>query len=292
MKILRFWFVVLLVCHVSYAPAQEPEPLRPEWVAADFRSLELVSLLASPSALTVQGIKDILRVRGDHEEQDLGFDATTFEIGKGHGYTSLYAEGLVFKGNIGFYKIGIRSSSETWPRIRERVIELWKQNRGPDFAETETGIVHVETNDAVMLGYESAISAALGKMKQAEVPDELKTFFDYLTSPLECTAVDRSDGEMAIDALVKANRVDLIENVLRGFSPSGRVYAAMALLRLSKKNQVVLSADTVNTIEKVRNLDLPIMVVRGCIASHRTANEILSDDQDESEAEEQNDPVE
>ena len=122
-------------------------------------------------------------------------------------------------------------------------------------------------------------------MKQAEVPDELKKSFDYLTSPLDCTALGGSDGEMAIAALVKANRVDLIENVLRGFSPSGRVYAAMALLKLSKKNQVVLSPDIVTTIEKVRNSDLEITTVRGCLVSRRPANEIL-DDEDESESEE------
>jgi hypothetical protein len=283
MKILWFWFIVLFVCYTPSAVAQDPEPLNPEWLAKDFQSVELVSLLASPSALTVQGIRDILRVVGDSgDDEDLGFDATTFDIGKGNGYTRLYVEGLVFKGNIGFYKIGIETSSEHWSRIRERVIELWKHNRGPDFDETETGIVHVETNEAVLMGYRSAVSAALGKPKQAAVPDELKKSFYYLTSPLECTAIGPTDGDMAIDALVNANRVDLIENVLRGFSPSGRVYAAQALLRLSKKNEVVLSADIVSTIEKVRSLDLPITTVHGCIVSRLTANDILSD-QDESE---------
>ena len=285
MKIL-WLFIVLLVCHTPYAIAQDPEPMNPEWLAKDFQSLELVSLLASPSALTVQGIRDILRVGDSGEEEDLGFDATTFDIGKGNGYTRLYVEGLVFKGNIGFYKIGIETSSEHWSRIRERVIDLWKHNRGPDFDETETGILHVETNDAVLLGYKSAVSAALGKMKQADIPNELKKSFDYLTSPFECTAVGPRDADMAINTLVSANRIDLIENVLRGFSPSGRVYAALALLKLNKKNQVALSPDIVTTIEKVRNLDLPITTVRGCIVSRRTANEILSD-LDEPEAEEQ-----
>ena len=141
MKILWFLFVVLLVCNAPCAIAQDPEPMKPEWLARDFESVELVSLLASPSALTVQGIKDILRVGDSGEETDLGFDATTFDIGKGNGYTRLYTEGLVFKGNIAFYKLGIETSSEHWARIRERVIELWKQNRGPDFKETETGLI-------------------------------------------------------------------------------------------------------------------------------------------------------
>jgi len=290
MKILRFWLIVLLVCHTPYVAAQDPKPLNPEWLAKDFQSFELIPLLASPSALTVPGIRDLLRVGDSGEEEDLGFEATTFDIGQGNGYTRLYAEGLTFKGNIGFYKFGIEASRESWPRIRERLIELWKQNRGPDFTETETGIVHVETNDAVFQGYRSAVSAALGKMKQAEVPDELKKSFDYLTSPLECGAFGPAAGDVAIAALVNANRIDLLENVLRGFSPSGRVYAALALLKLNKKSHVVLSPDIVTTIEKVRNLDLPIRTAHGCIVSRRTANEILNEE-DESESEEESSPV-
>jgi hypothetical protein len=125
-------------------------------------------------------------------------------------------------------------------------------------------------------------------MKQAEVPDELKKSFDYLTSPFACRAFGPVDGHLAIAALVNANRIDLLENVLRGFSPSGRVYAALALLKLNKKSHVVLSPDIVTTIEKVRNLDLPITTAHGCLVSSSTANEIVNEE-DESESEEQGD---
>jgi hypothetical protein len=117
-------------------------------------------------------------------------------------------------------------------------------------------------------------------MKPAEVPDELKKSFDYLTSPIGNRAIGDSDGEIAIDALLNAERVDLIENVLIGFNPSGRVYAALALLKLSKKNELVLTADTISTIAKVSNLDIAIRTVRGCLVSSRTAEEILSEPDD------------
>jgi len=111
----------------------------------------------------------------------------------------------------------------------------------------------------------------------------LKKAFDYLTSPIENWGVGGREGEIAIDALVNANRIDLIENVLRGFNPGGRVYAALALLKLNKGNKLVLSADTVGTIEKVRYLDISIGTIAGCLVSSRTAKEILSD-LDDSEA--------
>ena len=282
MRSLSFRYIVLgtllLLCRASYGQGQEP--LRSDWLAKDYRSIELISVLESPLPLTTQRIRDILGVESDHDEDDLGFGASTFNITKGHGYTALYVEGFVFRGTIGFYKLGIRASNESWPRIRERIIDLWKQNHGPDFHESETGLVHVETNDSVFRSYKSAVSAELGEMKRADVPDELNKAFDYLTSPIGSRAIGDSDGEIAIDALVQAKRFDLIDNVLRGFNPNGRVYAALALLKLSKKNELVLSPDTINTIAKVSNLDIPIWTVKGCLVSSRTAKEILTEPDD------------
>ncbi len=281
----RLYFCLLtsftLIFCSAYSPAQEQVPLQADWLANDYKSVELISLLASPAPLTPQRIRDILRPEGDGDDEDLGFGASTFDIARGHGYTSLYVEGFVFKGTIGFYKLGIRGSSKSWPRIREHIIDLWKQHDGPAFTEDETGLVHEETNDSVLLRYKSAVSAELGEMKHADVPDELKRAFADLTSPIASRAFGGTAGEIAISALVHAKRVDLIESVLRGFNPGGRIYAALALLKLSKSGGLVLSPDTISTIAKVSNLDITIRTVRGCIVTYRTANDILSESEED-----------
>ena len=119
-------FTLLLICPVPNF-AYEQEPLRSDWLAEDYNSIELVSLLASSAPLSTQRIRDILDVEGDGEDEDLGFGASTFDIAKGHGYTTLYVEGFVFRGTIGSYKLGIRASRESWCRIREHIIDLWRQ---------------------------------------------------------------------------------------------------------------------------------------------------------------------
>ena len=282
MKRLYFCLLTLLTLIFSSASslAQEQVALQPDWLANDYKSMELISLLASPAPLTPQKIRDILGLEDDGNDEDLGFGASTFDIARGHGYTTLYVEGFVFKGAIGFYKLGIRASSERWPRVREHIIDLWKQNHGPAFNETETGLVHEETNDSVLLRYKSAVSAELGEMKQADVPDEFKKAFADLTSPVASRTFGDTVGEIAISALVHAKRVDLIENVLRGFNPGGRIYAALALLKLSKSGGLVLSPETISTIAKVSNLDISIRTVRGCIVTYRTANDILSESEE------------
>ena len=243
MKSFCYWIVaslVLLVFSVSCA-ALEQEPLRPEWLAEDYKSIELISQLASPAPLTIQAIRDILQIGDSGDEDDLGFGAIMFEFRKGNGYTALYVEGFVFKGAIGFYKLEIQSSPESWPKIRKHIINLWQHNNGPNFIECETGVVHTQTNEAVVSSYKSAVSAELGEMRRLECPNGLKEAYEKLTSPIETRAYGTTEGEMAIGALVDAKRIDLVENVLRGFSPSGRVLAAVALLKTSRINQMPLS---------------------------------------------------
>lgn len=91
-----------------YGFAQEQEPLRADWLAQDYKSIELISLLASSTPLTPQRIGDILDVGNAVEEDELGFGATTFVIAKGNGYTTLYVEGFAFRGQVGNLDLKIR----------------------------------------------------------------------------------------------------------------------------------------------------------------------------------------
>lgn len=276
MKQFFFLPVGLLILLSFPCGAQELEPLNPEWLADDYKSMELISLLASPAPLTTQRIMDILSVSDkDDAEEDLGFGAIRFNVRKGHGYTSLSVEAVVFRGTIGSYKLELDSSPESWNRIRERMIELWQQNNGPSFEEGESGIIHTERDDSVLRKYQAAVSAELGEMKATAIPTELQKSFDLLTQPMEINSVGGSDGEMAIAALVNAERFDLMENLLRGFNPNGRIYAARELLKLNKEGRLVLSADTLAVIAKISNLDIQISRVSGCIVNRVHAKEIF-----------------
>src|ERR1044072_3538562 len=104
--------VGLLILLSFPCAAQEVEPLNPEWLANDYSSMQLISLLASPAPLTPQKIMDILDVRDkDDAEEDLGFGAIRFNVRKGNGYTSLSVEAFVFRGTIGSYKLELDSSN-------------------------------------------------------------------------------------------------------------------------------------------------------------------------------------
>jgi len=277
MKRLLLLPVGLLILLSVPCHAQEAEPLNPEWLANDYRSMELISLLSSPGPLTTQKILDILGVRDKDVEEDLGFGATRFSVGKGHGYTGLWVEAFVFKGTIGSYKLQLESSPQSWTRIRESMIELWRQNDGPGFKETERGLIHVQLDDSVLRKYQAAVSAELGELKTAVIPAELQKSYDSLTQPMEIDNVGSRDGQMAIAALVDAERFDLVENVLRGFNPNGRIYAARELLMLNQKGRLALTADTLAVIAKISNLDIQIKMVSGCLVSRIPTKDVFDD---------------
>ena len=286
MKHLSFCLAVALVllAQVPCAAQEEaPKALKHEWLIMDYRSIELVSLLASPASLSVKRIKEIVDLHGEVEERDLGFGGSRFFLRKGHGYSALNIEGLTFKGRIAFYKIEIEMSRQVWSRIRGNIIDIWVHNRGPIFTETETGLVHTHTNEAVFQNYESAVSAELGEVKSLEVPKELKPLYDHLISPMNNRAIGDLGGEYAIAALLRENRIDLLENVLRGLNAASRIMAAQALTKLSKDDPQILSPDVVSVIAKIRKLPIEVWRSRGCIVSSVTAEDVFKEDEEKSE---------
>jgi hypothetical protein len=75
--------------------------------------------------------------------------------------------------------------------------------------------------------------------------------------------------------LLEADRIDLIENVLRGYNPGGRVYAVIALMRLRKKGRE-LKPDVLSTLKRVINLNIPITMCDPCeVKPERRAKEII-----------------
>ena len=111
--------------------------------------------------------------------------------------------------------------------------------------------------DNVWRVYRSEIAKQLGPMKQVNLPDKLKSAYGLLIDPFKnssITVVAFDEGKPAIDALEDAKRIDLIENVLRGQNPGGRIYAAISLLRMQRRGKK-FSRATNAAIRKVVNLD-------------------------------------
>lgn len=273
----------------SFATKEKDEPLVPEWVAKDLEGAKWIGQLMPLEKQTIGSIKKILKVDTSTEDERYGFGARRFYIGHGNGYTRFYVDAFAFNGVIGYYKTGIESDTKRWKTIRNDVIKAWRESGGPDFVETDDGLFYTQTFDEVIEEYKNTVNRHLGNLRSVEVPAELRSYYEYLIAPLEKSTIGEGgcglplpgsfpsllDGREAIDALVNANRTDLIENVLRGYNPGGRIYALLALRNL-KRQGFKLSKQTQITMNKVLNLPIEVSHCMGCIVmSGLTAKDIV-----------------
>jgi hypothetical protein len=262
-------------------------------VANDVANIErILPQLNQTEPLTVGALETIFNSRDAHRrvywrgaDKGLGFGGQTFVFSKPGDYTYLRVTGFAFNGTIGNYTITLDTSSDSWPMIKSVLIDLWKRNGGSEFMEHKYGIHHEREFASVVAAYKKAVADELGEMDPVNVPPRLKDDYELLVSLGTNSVVGQGPcgygavtpgGKEAIDAIVNANRLDLIANILKGYNPGGRVYAAVAVTAMQRKD-VKLPSGTLRTLEVVRNLDLQIETCDGCFISHKTAKTIIDE---------------
>lgn len=278
--IFRLSIVILLFS--QFIAAQKPEKIEKKWLAEDIEALKLIPKLLPPETQTPEALIQIFGKESSYNEK-VEFGAVNFGNGAALGYTSFGVSVYTFNNSLLSYEISTSASPQSWRLIRPYLTEAWKQNTQLPFQESESGIFYKFTNEDVLREYKNSISRELGEMKPVEIPKELKEAYEYLTAPFNeiqvsnygCGyAATKVKGRKAIELFINAGRVDLIENILKGFNQGGRVYAAIALLEMKRKG-AALKPETELTIEKVANLDISVSLCTGCFSYSKTAKEIL-----------------
>ncbi|MBS1807332.1 MAG: hypothetical protein JST84_03965 [Acidobacteria bacterium] len=283
MKLSVYAIFAVLFWVSTAAFAQDEEPLKRDWLAQDVKALQLLARLQPVEAHTLEDLKCIWGKNTGGEERELGFGAQRVRLTQPNGYTHFYLDLFIFHGRIGFYELGVSGSRESWPRIRTGLIAAWWENGGGEYEEDDGRLVQQRTFPAVFQAYQQAVAAALGELKPVTVPAALRDSYEYLLSPLENSYVGKGGcgyggevpaGRKAMEALRKAGRMDLIENVLRGYNPGGRVYAALAFLEQQRRG-VWLPPEVQETIRKLSALKITITTCEGCIVSQQWAKGVF-----------------
>jgi hypothetical protein len=273
---------LLLAAHTAAAP----DRLREDWLRKD---LEGIATFLAYGPLEFYKADDLRRRLPEDfgwEEEGIGFDAKHVSIGRGLGYASVRVEAVVFRGDFALYELRLDSSSDEWKRLRHRYARAWAAAGGPTYVEDDSSFVARITLRPVLAAFESAVAAELGPMRPVVVPPSSQEDYDYFVSPLSNPSVSRGPigpaGAEAgwlewLERLVDEGKVDVVENVLRGHSPGGRVHAAIALLG-ARKRGLALSPEAEATIAKVTTLDVPVSTQAGCIVNgDQRADEVIDE---------------
>lgn len=273
---------LLLLC-ANAALAQKQEPIRADWLAKDVALIErLLPQLNPTEPLTIAKLKTIF---GDKfSETELGFGGRTFAFSGAGGYAYLQVSGFAFNGEIGSYKISLESYL-FWPTVSGLLTDAWKRSSDLEFKQGKWGLYYDREIPNVLTDFKRGVSSQLGELQVAAVPADLNDAYEELVSvgnnsivsPFECGfALVTPPGKKAIDALVKAERIDLIGNILKGYNPGGRVYAAVALIAMQRKG-TELPQDLLRALEFVRAMDFEITTCQGCLMMPKKPKQIIAD---------------
>lgn len=272
--------LLFLLCLTS--SAQKRDVIRIDWVTKD---VEAIERLLPELARTDPTLESLEKLFGKKPEQVyLGFGARTFRFFKGNGYTTFSVRGFEFDGKVGYYTIAV-SGSSSWNKVKNILIQRWTATAPLDFKEGDSSIYHYREHPNVVASYKDKIKSQLGELKSVSVPPPLDDGYTYLISLGNNSVIGSGGcnyggvtprGKTAIDQILAAGRIDLIENILKGYNPGGRVYALLALLKI-QQDGTLFSDQTQKAMTTILNLDLEMDTCNGCEHMDKTAKRIVSD---------------
>jgi hypothetical protein len=230
--------LVLFAASCARTAAQvEDDGVRTDWLERDLRRIAQVQALLPPAEISLATFRAGLESSDPRTDEPTGFAGRRLELAAYGGYTTLWINALVDDdGRFAALVIDCRGSRDSWSMIRDELRKAWSApiEDVPD----EALLRYTWRDPARVRTLERATAQVLGAPTAAEVPDALRAHVAVLTDPLDfhdfgASCYDdgaKPKGRVAIEALIGGQRFDLVRNALRGLNPTGRVYAAEALL--------------------------------------------------------------
>lgn len=187
-------------------------------------------------------------------KDSFGLVQTTFR--KGDHYVRIELTLTSFDDSLAHYKLQITSNSIGGSLLYhsqiihalDRAISLaWQQTTGEKNGDSDEVLEHEEFED-VLNAYSRKIISGSGTLSAVQVPQNLVVHYATLVSDgkaysttSEGFALDTSGNRVSINELNTSNamhelivndRIDLVENVLDGYNPMGRIHAIRELEEL------------------------------------------------------------
>ena len=269
---------LVLLCSSSVALA-----LKPEWVAKDKAVLGLVQ--SALPAKTAELDPLLVKLRRSLPDQDpkqnlfsrrqLGFGAEMVYVTRPGGYLSCHTTIKAHRGRMIELKVVCGTSERSGSELRKALGPLLSR-----FWKTEKNSWTYERVFAENRGpYAAEVARALGPQTAVEVPNTLQVAYSFLLQGTTAqignacgVAGTPPAGYKEMRSLIEAKRYDLIGNVLRGYNPGGRIYAALAM---QKKYGNKVPADARAVIEKLKTLPMMVSQCSGCMGASLSTKQLL-----------------
>lgn len=259
--------------------AAKSERVNPSLLSSDVDLVQRTKNALGPSFARGQNLDDFLRVlmpSDIRDDRDLGCGIRQLRMALYGGYTTIWINVAAANNKVVALECTQSTSSDTWSQISNDLQKAWGVN---PVKRDERSLTLVSYIDRKIV--DEATVRQLGGFKITAAPGaQLDEPYALLTSPLEACDVGEAcyidgvkpAGRKAIEKLIESGRHDLIRAVLRGPSPEGRAYAALAL-----NSGKLATPEDVAVQEKLKKMNVKIHVCHGCIVSTQSFAEVIAE---------------
>jgi hypothetical protein len=282
---IRTTLFALFALPLFATPDGETHP-RQDWIQTDLKRIEQFRAALSAKDVDVETLVSKFGSLGEHDDVDAGFGVRRVHMHLYGGYTTIWIDILAEKGagekksSVAELRARQLGPPDQWNEIATTFAKAWGDAATP----IENGFLFTRRDDELARALRTRTAEALGGDWRVEVPKELQTAFELLTSPFEKAVIGATYGYAAItppgrgeiETLAKAGRYDLVQAVLRGINPEARLYAAWVLRR--RTNTPLAPADA-RAVDLLLALPGEVQTTDGCEQlwrSPKTALEFLA----------------
>ncbi|NLR95094.1 hypothetical protein [Flammeovirga agarivorans] len=210
---------------------------------------------------------------------EVGFDLTvTGDIYYG-GYGNFVISILHYKQDILLVNINMYFTGQGHEFIRDVIID----HINFPIKCSSYGVYYTQTFDKNIKKYQALNIFPLRLTPTSD--DYLETelaYYETMSNPTHFLKWGRSCGDgggptigkTTIDSLTKSDNYKLVEDILYSPSVVGRIYAMQALERWDWNGEHSLTEKTKETIQKIKNLDVPFSVCDGCFVETMTFKQL------------------
>jgi hypothetical protein len=254
-------------------------PAKPHFLNSDWlnKDLELVASLAKHIDKPYPKLDRFLsQVQGSDTKTHrwIGFELQQVKLAKYGGYTTAWITVVALHEEIVALEIIQSGTQDSWLYVYPQLQKAWKQHATENVEKASLTAVRFVEQGKI----DHAIFAELGAPSLFEEAGACERQFELLLSPFDTLDVGKAcyfdgvppPGYSAVKQLINSGRFDLIRRVLRAPTPEARMYAVLSLYDRSDKTE-----DDKSVIEKLRKMDLPMRVCRGCRISTEKFDDII-----------------
>jgi len=297
MKLFRILFIIGISCFFSLNVLSQNN-IPEEWVDMDVATFQQFFQTFPPkSETTLDELKLNSRNLKQASKDSIGFEGSLYDCRFIGGTISIYTTIVSYKNRIVKVEANISNTefshlNRVFNRdssIRTRFEKLFALKTFPRYPlkalphhYKDSCYQYTYTNHSLFEEYKNHVAEYLGK--QATVsPGKYKLEYDFLNNPTGNYEFSSSYFKTyrpvyAMYKLKKANKIDCIKNIIRGYSLSGRIYGIAGLLELAKEGKYTLTKDDKDLIKKVLNLDLTVKSSSGCFIITLKYKECIDND--------------